>query len=176
MKDMLMNIFQHWYSKCAFTVKWHFKGSKAEVHQYSFCGWQCCIIVCPVTHTWSASVSECGLSVSTRRGNLSRWSRPDLTSTDKLYLTKSSCVFAGIFSLLHTSVALHTEDNINRLNTELRSLSRRKYLSDTHTGVLWSYQFIKIDRGYHMGCNYRNKIGMIQIIPQMYKPSLCPLY
>lgn len=54
-----------------------------------------CISVCVVIRC-SISVSECGPSVSTCRNSLPRWSHTDLTLADKLYLAKSSTMFAVI--------------------------------------------------------------------------------
>lgn len=132
-----------WWINCTdtvnvtFTVKFNFQGSNEFL---SWSGGRSCTIVCPFTHRCSVSVSACGLSVSTRRSNLARWSRTDPSSADKLYLAQSSCVCAGIFSpALHKSAALHTEGNISRFHIELKSLTHRKYVSDNHTGALWSY-------------------------------------
>lgn len=77
---MLINIFQLFFSWSAST----FFLQRA--------GGQPCISVCPVPHSCSVSVCECGPSVSTCRNNLPRWSRTDLTSADKLYLAESSCM------------------------------------------------------------------------------------
>lgn len=44
----------------------------------------------------SISISECGPSVSTCRNSLPRWSHTDLALADKVYLAKSSTMFAVI--------------------------------------------------------------------------------
>lgn len=119
---MLMNIFKTFKLKCNSIFP-------------AACRGHSCITVCPAAHSCSASASECGLSVSARRCSLSRWSRTDLTSADKLYLAESSCVFAGTLPppALHKSVAIQSATFWYLLCT--------RYLSDTRTHVVWSCHF-----------------------------------
>lgn len=100
------------------------------------CRGQSCIIVRPLTHSCSVSVSDGG-SLSEHVAASSPGGPalilPQLINFIWPSHRKSLQEFFS--PALHESVAFQMEDN-SRLNIDLRSDAHTKYLSDTHSGVV----------------------------------------
>lgn len=140
----------HWYSRCAFPVK--LSASVFVLQRAGDSPAPPCVLLPTLVPFPPLNVGSLSRHVAAASPG-----GPALISLQLInFISPSHRACLQEFSLaLQNSVALHTADDINRLNIALKPLAPIEYLSDTHAGVLWSYHFMQMYHaggGYHMWC------------------------